>query len=84
MARVNTKGTKQLGAELSAELVDRFRSFAKGRGESIREHLEMALERHMANPPPPLKPAAPPLPPVPPAGGGAHEGGSVAKKRGKK
>jgi hypothetical protein len=65
MAENRTKGTKQLGAELAAPLVDEFRDFVKGRGESIRDHMELALRRHMDNPPPPLKPSAPPLPPIP-------------------
>lgn len=62
-----TKGTKQLAAELPADLVDRFKAFAKGRGELVRDHLVIALERHMDNPPTPLvPPVQPPLPPHPP------------------
>lgn len=64
MARKNVKGAKQFNYEITAEIADRFRAFCKGRGESVREHLEMALQRHLDNPPPPFKPTAPPLPPV--------------------
>lgn len=66
MARRDVKGAKQFNYEIAGELADRFREFCKGRGESVREHLEMALERHLQNPPPPFKPEAPPLPPVVP------------------
>lgn len=66
MGRTNTKGTKQLGVELSSSLVDEFREFVKTRGEKVRAVVELALRRHMDNPPPPPpKPEdAPPLPPV--------------------
>jgi hypothetical protein len=77
MGRIDTKGTKQLGSSVDAALLDEFRLWLEKRGEKLREHLEMALRRHMDNPPPPLKPAAPPLPPVspPPA--------PAARKKGK-
>lgn len=69
MTRRNTKGTKQLAAELLAEVVDEFKEFCRTRGETVRYHLELAMRRHMANPPPPAEPpplpVAPPLPPVP-------------------
>lgn len=69
-----SKGTRQLNADLSADLVERFRAFVEGRGEKLREHLEMALERHLANPPPPLRPPpAPPLPPVVPEPAGSKK-----------
>lgn len=64
MPRRDVKGTKQLNSEIDEALVDRFRQFCKSRGESVREHLELALTRHLENPPPPFKPVAPPLPPV--------------------
>jgi hypothetical protein len=64
MPRRDVKGTKQFNYEIDQELVERFRAFCRNRGESIREHLEMALQRHMDNPPQPFKPAAPPLPPL--------------------
>lgn len=63
MPKKPTQGTKQLGAEIDAELVDRVRAFARGRKETMREVLEMALRRHLANPPLPL-PDPPPLPPL--------------------
>ncbi|QJX00299.1 hypothetical protein [Frigoriglobus tundricola] len=65
MARRDVKGAKQFNYEIDAALVDAFRAFCKGRNEAVKEHLEMALQRHMENPPPPFKPAAPPLPPIP-------------------
>lgn len=64
MARKSTKGTTQLGAEVSAELAAHMREFARSRGETLREVIEMALRRHMANPPPRIDP--PPLPPIVP------------------
>lgn len=70
MGRKNTKGTVQLGMELSEELVQAVRSFAKSRGETIRVVVELALRRHLANPPPPPEPMPlPPLPPFPPPPG---------------
>ncbi|WP_439628821.1 hypothetical protein [Gemmata sp.] len=62
MAR--TKGTKQLGVEVSEALLDEFRAFCEERGEKVRHHLELAMRRHLDNPPPPL--VAPPAPPPPP------------------
>ena len=67
MARV--KGTKQLGLALDAELLDAFKVFCETRKETMRAAIEMALRRHMANPPPPPIPVAlPPLVPLPPFG----------------
>ncbi|VTR94129.1 unnamed protein product [Gemmata massiliana] len=66
MARRDVKGAKQFNYEIAADLADRFREFCKSRGESVREHLEMALGRHLDNPPPAFKPTAPPLPPIAP------------------
>ena len=54
MAR--TKGTKQLGVEVSEALLDEFRAFCEERGEKVRHHLELAMRRHLDNPPPPLVP----------------------------
>jgi|GEM_PF-5240895 len=62
MARVDVKGAKQFNYELPAQLVDEFREFCRLRGEAVRDHLEIALRRHLATPPPPLKPVIPPLP----------------------
>jgi hypothetical protein len=65
-----TKGTTQVGTSLDSALVESAREFAKSRGETFREVLEAALQRHMANPPPiktpPPPPVYPPLPPFPP------------------
>ena len=63
--RKSTKGTKQIGAEVKAELVDELKAFCLERGETVRHHLEIAIRRHLDNPPP-LPPTVPPLPPVVP------------------
>ena len=52
MTRRSTKGTKQLAAELLGEVVDEFKKFCRDRNETVRYHMELALRRHMANPPP--------------------------------
>ncbi len=72
-----TKGTKQLFVEVTDTLLDEFKAFCKSRVETVRENLEMAMRRHMANPPPPPPPPIPvsppplvPLPPVAHASGG--------------
>jgi hypothetical protein len=67
MARNETKGTKQVGQAVDAELWDEFTEFCRDRGDTIRHHLEIALRRHLDNPPPP-PPAPPPLPPYQPGG----------------
>jgi hypothetical protein len=68
MGRKNTKNTRQIGGEIDAKLWARWRTFCAGRkkryGETHRQHLELALQRHIANPPPDLAPAVPPLPPI--------------------
>ena len=73
--RKSTKGTKQIGAEVTAGLVDELRAFCAGRGETVRHHLEVAIRRHLDNPPP--RPVVPPLPPLP-------SDPPVRKPRGKK
>lgn len=81
MAR--TKGTKQLGVEVNAALLDEFKAFCETRGETVRKHLEFAIRRHLDNPPPPPV-APPPLPPVTtpePAAGGAARKGTKGKGR---
>ncbi len=83
MARRDVKGAKQFNYEIDATTADAFRAFCKGRGESVRDHLEMALRRHLDNPPPPFKPAAPPLPPVT-SPAAAEEKPAAPKKGGKK
>jgi hypothetical protein len=60
--RKSTKGTKQIGAEVAADLLDAFKAFCEGRNETLRHHLELAMRRHLENPPAPV--AYPPLPPV--------------------
>jgi hypothetical protein len=60
------KGTAQLGAELDTTLLEEFRAFCRERKESVRTHLEIAIRRHLNNPPPPLRLEVPPLPPVSP------------------
>ena len=65
MGRKSTKGTRQIGAEVTAALVDELRAFARGRGETVRHHLELAIRRHLDSPPP--LPAVPPLPPIGPS-----------------
>ncbi len=91
MAR--TKNTKQLAVEVSDALFDEFKRFCADRGETVRRHLELALRRHMDNPPPPPEPAeVPPLPPVTapaPAAGASGPAAPVAgnkpvAKKGKK
>lgn len=57
------KGTEQLNVGIDAELMAELREFTQARGEKVRAVVELALRRHMANPPPPVE--VPPLPPVP-------------------
>lgn len=57
------KGTEQLGVGIDRSLMAELRAFAEKRGEKIRAVVEMALRRHLDNPPP-LPAAVPPLPPV--------------------
>lgn len=59
-----TPGTGQLNLEIELALLERLRAFGRGRGEKLRWVVEMALRRHMDNPPPP--PELVPLPPLPP------------------
>lgn len=67
MPRKDVKNTKQFNYEITDALADEFRAFCKGRGQSVREQLEIALRRHLDNPPPPPQPVElPPLPPVTP------------------
>jgi hypothetical protein len=64
MATKPVKGTKQVNAELEAELLDRLKAFAEERGQTVRYVIERALIRHLDNPPPSV--ADPPLPPCDP------------------
>jgi hypothetical protein len=50
--------------ELTEEQAERLLSFARGRGESFAHHVRLAIDRHLAYPPPVEKAVAPP-PPVP-------------------
>jgi hypothetical protein len=59
--------------ELAVSVVEEAEAFAKSRGESFKAVVEMAIRRHLANPPPlpepPPPPALPPLTPLPPVTG---------------
>lgn len=66
MARKSTKGTRQLGVEVDVTLADAVREFSRSRGETLREVVELALRRHLANPPAVVVPTPPPIPPLPP------------------
>lgn len=57
-----THGTGQLNLEIELTLLEALRKFVRARGETQRQAVELALRRHMANPPP--IPELPPLPPV--------------------
>src|SRR5580704_2620861 len=62
-----SKGVIAKYVELPSDLATEVEAFAKGRKESFKAVVEMALRRHMANPPPPPPPPAlPPLAPLPP------------------
>lgn len=86
--RKSTKGTKQIGAEVAESLLDEFKRFCESRNETVRYHLELAMRRHLDNPPPPPG-VAPPLPPVvaeapaQPDSSPARATGSTPKKRGR-
>ena len=54
--------TEPLNTHVDPELAKAVRQFALKRGEKLRAVIEMALRRHMANPPPQMD--IPPLPPV--------------------
>lgn len=54
--------TTPLNTGVDPELAEAVRVFALKRGEKLRAVVEMALRRHMANPPPQMD--IPPLPPV--------------------
>ena len=71
------KGAKPFAYELPADVVDAFRAFARGRGNTVSAELVRALRRHMAYPEPltaepelvpyqiPEVPAPPPAEPKP-------------------
>lgn len=59
------KNTKQVNMDLPLPLLERAQRFATNRGETFKDVVCQALERHMDSPPPPPeKPKLPPLPPV--------------------
>ncbi len=62
MAKSPKRTTTAFNNQLDKETVDAFRAFCDGRGEKIRYHLEIAMRRHIANPPPTIE--IPPLPPM--------------------
>lgn len=64
MGRQVAKGTAQLATQLDEALLAEFRRWVLDRGETLRAHLELAIRRHMATPPPPFAPEVTPLPPV--------------------
>ncbi len=66
--RRDTPDTTQLGLEVGAELLARWKAYVKARGETYREAAERAFARDMANPPGPV--TYPPLPPLPVPGSG--------------
>jgi hypothetical protein len=74
------KGTEQIGVGIDSALVIQLRAFAGSRGETIRAVVEMALRRHMANPPPPTVPLPPPITPLPPVTASEPVAKPVAKK----
>jgi len=57
-----TKGKTPLATQLDTDLVEAFRSFCAARGQTLSYHLDLAVRRHMANPPPVFD--VPALPPV--------------------
>jgi len=60
MAAKPMKGTRQVNAEIDAELLDRLKAFAEERGQTLRYVIERAITRHLENPPPMIP--DPPLP----------------------
>lgn len=62
MAKEVKRTTVPLNTRISSEIDVALRDFCDQRGEKIREVLEMAIRRHLANPPPKID--IPPLPPM--------------------
>lgn len=84
-----SKGVTAKYLELPSELAAEAEAFAKSRGESFKAVVEMALRRHLANPPPPPvplpPPPVPPIVPLPPMGPGSESAPStLGKGRGRK
>jgi hypothetical protein len=74
MTTKRTRGKVQLGTQITAELLDEFKQYAKGRGETFSAALERAMRREMAYPPPPVE-----LAPLP-TGEAKSEKGRAKKK----
>lgn len=60
-------GVKLLGVAVDDRIAAQFVEFCRGRGETQRHHLELAILRHLRQPPPPPETAdgRPPLPEPP-------------------
>lgn len=54
--------TAPLGVQIDPDVIQALREFAEERDESIRSIVELAIRRHLANPPPRIE--VPPLPPL--------------------
>lgn len=74
MATKKNRTTVPFNLQIDAEVAAHVRQFADERGEKIRHVVELALKRHLANPPPQLQ--VPPLPPL------MMSGDSAPKKSG--
>jgi hypothetical protein len=61
-----SKWFKGVYVELTPDVIEQAKQFAKDRGEKFRDVVEQALRRHMAYPPPVEQPPTPAPPPVPP------------------
>jgi hypothetical protein len=68
MPSVERKGKKGKYVEIPDDLDRRFQAFCEGRGVKYTAQVVLAMERHLAYPPPPpVPPALPPLPADAPA-----------------
>ena len=62
MAKEPNRTTVPFNHRIAGDVAEAFVAFCEGREETIRHHLEMALRRHLASPPPKL--VVPPLPEI--------------------
>lgn len=62
MAKEPKRTAVPFNHRIAADVAEAFVAFCDGRNETIRQHLEMALRRHLASPPP--KMVIPPLPEI--------------------
>jgi hypothetical protein len=46
-----TKETGKLFAEVTQDLLEEFRAFVADRGDSMRDHLEFMMRKHLDDPP---------------------------------